>query len=201
VAMDEKTALEEIAYIKKIIDDSRKTIIYNGREFIFWGILVSIGMVFTYFGEILHKYTNIFLFWFILIAIGWLYAGYNAYVDKKKAKKATFSNKIIGAVWLTFGITSSMIGFVGTYSHGINPDYLNAIFASLLAAQYYITGIIVNYKLFKNLSFFWWLGSAIMFLFPGNYVFLLMAAMMICFQVIPGIIIYRKYKKEMNTIS
>jgi hypothetical protein len=199
--MDEKQALEDLGYIKKIIEDSRRTIIYSGKEFIFWGILASFGMLMTYVLDILHIYFYIFWFWIFIVAIGWIYSFYLSFNKRKRPHKTTFANKVLGSVWLANGIAMSIIGFIGTYSKGINPEYLNAIFASLLGTSYFISGIIVDYKTFIYLSFCWFLGSIVMFFFPGLHTFLIMAGMMIFFQILPGIGIYKKYKKELTANS
>jgi hypothetical protein len=190
--MDEKQALEELTYIKQIIDESRKTIIYNGKDYIFWGIIVAFGML-------LHVFIYIYWLWLIIVAVGWSYSFYLHFTQRKKRRKSTFAGKIIWSVWLANGIGMSIIGFIGTYSHGVNPAYLNAIFASLLATAYFISGMIVDNKIMRVLSILWWCGSIAMFFFPGDHTFLIMAAMMILFQVIPGIIIFKEYKKEIGS--
>jgi len=37
--MDEKTALEEIRFIRSVMEESKKSIVYNGKDYIFWGIM------------------------------------------------------------------------------------------------------------------------------------------------------------------
>ena len=46
--MDEKTALEEIQFIRKIIEGSKRKIVYNGIDYIVWGAIVITGMILQY---------------------------------------------------------------------------------------------------------------------------------------------------------
>ena len=46
--MDEKTALEELQFIRKVIDEGKKSVVYNGKDYIFWGLIVIVGMMATF---------------------------------------------------------------------------------------------------------------------------------------------------------
>jgi hypothetical protein len=197
--MDEQHAFEEIAYIKKIIEDSRKSIIYSGKEFIFWGILASIGMIGTEILEILHLYLNILWFWVIIIGIGWLFAIYNYFKEQKSRRIYSFAEKIVKVVWVGCGISMALIGFLGPYTRGLHYNYINSALAAILGSAYFITGFIIDSKLLRLLSFLWWLGSILMFLFFSAYNLWIMAGMMILFQVVPGIMFYKNSKKERSS--
>ena len=43
--MNEKAAAEELVFIKNIINESRKSFALNGKPFIFWGIVIVIGLL------------------------------------------------------------------------------------------------------------------------------------------------------------
>jgi len=200
--MDDIKAKEELEFIKKIIEDSRKDIVYNGMDYIFWGLIVAIGMIINYFMEILrYRFMHFFWIWVIIIAIGWTFSIFTYFVKGKKERKKTFSNKIVGSVWGACGIAMTICGFIGTLTNAINHNYISPTLCTIVGVGYYITGVIFENKWIKYFSFGWWIGSLIMYFYPGDYTMLLMAFMMICFQVIPGFIFYIESKKQVASIQ
>ena len=198
--MDEKTAIDELQFIKKVIEDSRKSITYNGLDYIFWGIIVIVGMLIQYFAILSHYYFNFFWIWVVLIPIGWALSIFNG-ISKKEKMPRTFTGRIITSVWVAIGIGMTLLGFIGTFSHGINPMFVSPILSVCLGTGYFITGKIIEAKWVSNLAFGWWIGAVVLFFYPGIHSLLIMALMMLFFQTVPGIIIYRKYIKEQELKS
>ncbi len=195
--MDDKTALEEIRFIRSVMEESKKSIVYNGKDYIFWGIIVMIGMISTYIFHMSHIYFNYFWIWVVLIPIGWMYSLYNRRVYKIKFP-TTYAGRIIVSVWGSAGIAMSIIGFLGTYSGTIKPMAISPILCIILGSAYFITGKVVGVKWISYLSLGWWIGGVLLLYVTSIYSFLIMALLMLLFQTIPGMIIYRKYKKEVD---
>ncbi|MCX7878150.1 MAG: hypothetical protein N2510_05840, partial [Ignavibacteria bacterium] len=61
--------------------------------------------------------------------------------------------------------------------------------------SYSVSGEIQQMNWFKFISLGWWSGGILLFIFPGLHSLLVFAVMMICFQLIPGVILYRRFKK------
>lgn len=195
--MDNKTAIDDLQFIKRIIADSKTTIIYNGKEYIFWGVIVSIGLLLVYFNFIFSYKINSFYLWVVIIGIGWIYSFLSSRKRKRDYRTITFAGKILGVVWLATGIGMTIIGFLGTVSGAIDRIFVSPLLSVLLGVAFLITGYIHNEGWIKFLSVGWWLGAIYMFFFPGIQTVLIMAAMMTFFQVVPGLYLYNKYKKEM----
>jgi len=193
--MDEKNALEDIQFIRKIINESKRSVIYSGKDYIFWGILVFIGMLATYIFVNVHFYFNYIWVWVVLIPIGWGYSLYNRARQKVKYP-STFVGKIISAVWGAAGVGMTLIGFVGTYSGTVSPNSIAPILCIIMGGAYFATGVAVESKWFRNLSFAWWIGGIVLLFVVSITGLLIMAFLMLAFQVIPGLIIYNKFKKE-----
>lgn len=194
--MDENMALEELQFIKKVIEDSKRSIIYNGIHYIVWGILVILGMCATYAVVVNRMNFNYIWIWIVVAAVGWIFSFYLG-LKSKHEQPHTFSNKIIGVVWLAAGIGMMILGFIGPASGSLHPVYISPVLSVVLGMGYLITGQIVESKWLSYLSLGWWSGAVYMFFFPGDHTLIVMAIMMLFFQTIPGIIMYRKYKQEM----
>jgi len=194
--MDEKTALEELQYIRQIIEETKKAVIYNGKDYIFWSVLVIIGMLSTYIFHMSGLHFNYFWIWVVLIPIGWVYSIRNR-IKLREKHPSTYSGKLIGAVWIAAGIAMTIVGFIGPMMGTINPMAISPIACIIMGSAYFVSGKIVEVKWLGNLSFGWWIGGILLLFVTSIHSFLIMALLMLFFQTLPGIIIYRKYKKNM----
>lgn len=197
--MQESTAQQELSFIKKIMEDSRRIIVDDGLDFIFWGIVASTGLIITYLLIITEKWEYIKWTWIVLIAIGWIFSISRGIKREKKKTAFTFTGKILSATWAACGITMTIIGLIGIFTEAIKGIYISPSVSLVLGIAYAVTGTVYKNKWIASLSIGWWIGSIFMFVLPGIHNILMMAIMMLVFQIIPGITLYNRYKKELNS--
>jgi hypothetical protein len=198
--MNENAAVEELAFIKNIIKESRKSYALSGKPYIFWGILIVVGLFLEYFRGIdIIDFDYMFFVWIFLIGIGWGYAYYESKKHKRESKTISLAGKILGGVWLACGVSMTIFGFLGTISGAIKGVYVSPVLSLVLAIAYFVTGVVYDYKWQRNLSVGWWAGAIFMFFFPGEHTILIMALMMIGLQIVPGIILLNKVKALKTT--
>lgn len=188
--------LQDIQYMKQIVNDSRKLIVDGGIDFIVWGILIICGLLITYIDVTMpgNQYSD--FAWIILVLFGWMFSIIRWYKNKSKEKTTTFAGRITGSAWLASGITMSIIGFVGPATSAYHGVYISPLMASILGLAFYVSSTLYDSKLMKGISIAWWIGSIYMFVDPGIHTIIVMAALMFFLQLVPGIILYRKYKAE-----
>ncbi|MGE5353580.1 MAG: hypothetical protein ACM3P0_15955 [Acidobacteriota bacterium] len=194
--MNDQTALEDLQYIRKVIENSKRALIYNGMDYIVWGILVIVGLMATYVLAVSRIYFNYFWVWLVLVAAGWMFSAAGNKKSKDRLPR-TFSDRIVSSVWLSSGIAMSILGFIGPSSGAFSAYYISPMLSVVLGAAYFITGNILESRWFTYLSIGWWAGAIVMFFLPGIHSLFIMALMMLFFQTVPGIIIYIKYKQGM----
>jgi hypothetical protein len=194
--MEKQQAELEINMIKQIIDDSKKIVVDDGKGFIIWGVLIVIGLLGTYFFIPLRLYEYISLLWIAVIGIGWVYTIIIHAVKDHKKKVKTFAGKILGALWFSCGVSMTIVGFVGTGTGSYGAYTISPLMSVILGIAYFVTGIIYGRAWVRNLAIGWWIGAIVTFIWTGMYSLLVFAVMMIALQVIPGIILYSKFKNE-----
>ena len=194
--MEEKQALDELRFIKKVIEDSQKIIADNGMGYIVWGVLIVIGMLGGYVKFKLRLEFDYILAWVILIPLGWIFSYFMYKKPKNKVRVETFAGKMMGTLWFSIGFGMTVAGFVGYFSRAISGEYISPVMAIFLGSAYYITSALNNQKWFKIIGVLWWIGGIVMFYVGGIDSFLIMAFLITVGQIIPGIILYRKHKKQ-----
>lgn len=196
--MNEKIAMDELQFIKKIIEDSKASIVYNGKDYIVWGLLVTIGLLLDYSAYVFKLNMNFILFWGVIIGLGWIFSFFSYKKRKTECNPKTFAGKILGGVWLATGTAMTIVGFIGIPSGAIPGQSISAVLSTFLGMAFIVAGFIHNETWMKYLSVGWWIGAVYMFYFPGIHTVFVMALMLLCFQVIPGVYFYQKYKKEVE---
>ncbi|HMS65564.1 MAG TPA: hypothetical protein PKD83_09965 [Ignavibacteria bacterium] len=200
--MEYKKAEIELTVIKKIMEDSRRINIDNGIHYIFWGVLVTIALLINYIMLLTNTNANyIGMIWFILMISGAIIDMLIGRKQSRTAKVHTYAGSILGSLWLASGIAMFMFGFLGTMTKAYNPIFISPIISVSLGISYFTSGAIQQINWLRNISFGWWIGAAIMFIFPSIHTLLIFAIMMICLQVIPGIMLNKKSKREISEES
>jgi hypothetical protein len=189
-------AQQELAFIKKVITDSRTAISDDGKGLIVWGVLVTIGMVIMYVTFQLDYNIPKILLWAVLIGLGWVYTLVHEMQRGRKKRFSTFGGRILGSVWLGCGIVMTIIGFLSPATGAVKPWAIVPIACLVIGIGYLVTGVIHDDRWIRVASLGWWLGGITMMLWPGYYMFLLFGAMMIVFQITPGVRLYRQWKSQ-----
>ncbi len=195
--MEEKQALDELQFIKKVIQDSQRIIADNGLGYIIWGIIITVGMLIGYAKFTMGWNLNYIWVWVILISLGW-FISFWLYKrpNRKHYKVETFAGKVIGRLWFSFGISMTVIGFGSQLTNAIRGDYISGVMAIILGSAYYLMSALNDLNWFKVIGVVWWIGGLVIFYFGGLASLLIMAILMIFGQIVPGIILYRKFKKQ-----
>lgn len=192
--MIESEVFDELHFIKKIVEDSRRSLIDNGMGYIVWGIIVFWGLIGNYTFHILKVSFYSYYSWMALIAAGWLWT-YFYYKDRiSKHRARTFAGKLNSSIWLSAGIAMTIIGFAGVHSGAVRGMFVSALISVVLGIAYFLSGIVNDYKPLKYVALGWWAGALLMMYVPKLNGALVMAVMMLFLQILPGIVIYKKSK-------
>ncbi len=194
----EVKAQDELTYIKKVMEDSQRVLVGDAHYYIIWGILIVLSLLGTYAAITLEEFKAIGLIWIVMIGAGWVYSFIRGYRQQRRDRHSSFGGKIINGVWIGSGVAMTLIGFVGSISGAVKWWAITPLMAIIMGTPYLITGIAHGLRWLRNIAFVWWIGGVVMLVWPGTYALLVFAAMMISCQIIPGFVLYRKWKRELG---
>ncbi|OQY38522.1 MAG: hypothetical protein B6226_03545 [Candidatus Cloacimonetes bacterium 4572_65] len=200
-------AKESLDFIKSIVEDNRKVSLSSGMPSIIWGVFVIIALVATYIGAT----NSIQSGWYYMIA--WTASCFTAWVimfitERKKCREevSTYSQKLLGLVWMSHGMMMMMLSLVGSVSGTINPFAISPLMGTVLGSAYFINGVLNDYQWLRIVGITWWVTSAMLFLLVrtpigGANILLYFAGLMIFLQILPGIkleMLWRDASRESN---
>jgi hypothetical protein len=193
---------DELQYIRTIIADSRASFVEDGKPYIIWGLIVAVGMGITYLSALTQRDLYAGFVWMGLVLFGWGTIIYYIVTKKKQGARArSFIDRIQGAIWGACGGTLGLaVILINVVRHSgdtpsIHPLYACFVSSLILGIAYFLSGIANDLNWLRNIGFAWWAGAIAMYLWPTVHVLGIYAGMLILFQVIPGIILQRRYKR------
>lgn len=195
---------EELLYIRKIMAESRGQVADDGKPSIIWGLIVCIGLLFTYY-EAVNGGDIAGWIWLGLSVCGWIYMFGWVRRKRQRQRVRTFADRITGAIWGSVGISITLFVFETQISYLIDrPVELHPIFIAygvsfFLAIGYYISGILYEIPWLKWFGIGWWAVAIVFIFWPGLHTLLIYAGAELFLQVLPGILLLRKYQSTQRS--
>ena len=122
------------------------------------------------------------------------------YISKKQKqqKVVTYTDYIVGFVWITFAIVIILLGFVvGMLTTGEYYTHIIHILLAIYGMPVFLTGIIVRFKPLTIGGIACWALCIIStFIKIYDYQFLLIPVAMLVAWIIPGYLLRAKYKQQ-----
>jgi hypothetical protein len=194
--MEQQAAQEQLEFIKKVIEDSRKLLIYDGKDMIVWGLLVAVGMIMMYARfETALTFPVVWL-WVTLIGLGWLYSIWKGIQKTKIHRVSTFSGKMMASIWIACGVSMTITGFGLTTSGIIQGPAIIPIMSLFMGVAYFTSGTVLGMRYLYVAGFSWWGAALLTAFWPGSHTFLIFGLLIIFFHLIPGVLFYKKWKSE-----
>lgn len=190
----------EISFIKKVMEDSRRATLDNGKYYILWGVIVGIASILTYIG-VKQKIEGNFINWVWMncIITGWVFSIIFGIKDRKKERNKTFAGRMIMHTWIGAGFTMAVIAFVGIPAKVIPYDAICPVIAAIAGGANYISSRVQKSPFILVVAFGWWIGAGIMFFMKGIDIILFYGILLSLFSIIPGFVLYFRWKKELAT--
>lgn len=188
--MNHDDARAELAYIRRLMDDTRQATVVGGGYFIVWGIAIGLGVLATWLRITNAWQVPPFTSWVVCLALGGIGTFWLVQREKRDAVQAP-AGRLIGMVWMAMGISVLILFFAGVASGNLDGRLMPALSSAFVGGAVFLTGTLSGLNWLRNLAAAWWLGATAMLLWPGPHVLLLMGAMLLALYVIPGIVLIR----------
>lgn len=196
--MEKDKAQEDLQFIRRMLDETRRTVADNGLHYINWSIMPAIGIIGTYL-IVLTQSQPLFIFWLwvAVVAAGWIIS-YFLGLKGKNNRSRNFAERILSAVWVGAGITMTITAFAGMLSESFTPQVIPAMIATIMGIPYLISGMVYDLKWFKSLAVIWWIAGLCFFFLNSFHTLGLLGLLMILCQTVPGFYLYKTYGNQIE---
>ncbi len=186
---------DSLLLINNMINQAKNRFSENGFLYLLWGWLIF----FCAIGHFVLIKLDLFKHPEIIWASCWLAVIYQIFYLTKRSKKETvktYSENIIGFVWMSFGITMGIISFIVGKTN--NWELINSLLLMLYGTPTFLSGVVMRFKPLKVGGIICWVLAVVSAYLLPIYVLLLLAVAVIAAWIIPGYILRRKYLLENN---
>lgn len=188
--------LESIALIESMINKARNRFSEGGHLYLLWGWVIFVCSVGQFILMNVFQYKYNYAIWFITW-IAFLYQMRYMFRKNKKRKVKTYTDSLIGYVWLAFIISMFVIAFViGSRLGSQAYIVVYSVFLVAYGVPSFLSGTILRFKplIFGGLSC--WSLALISAFIPAHYHLLLIGAAMILAWIVPGYLLQSKFKTQ-----
>ena len=187
---------DSIQLIESMINKAKNQFDENGHLYLLWGWVVFFCSTSQFI--LLHflRYERHYLVWLCT----WLVVIYQViYLSRKRkhARVRTYTDEIIGYVWLAFVISMLLIAFI-LAKGGATKVYtiINPAFLALYGIPTVLSGVILRFTPLKIGGLCCWLLSVAATFLRYDYQLLMIAAAMLVAWIIPGYLLSAKSRKS-----
>ncbi len=190
--MDRIQAQSDLAFIKKVMEDSRKRLEESGLPYIIWGALSILGTGLTYGAVFLELWAAIPWIWVGFGLVGGMATFIYMRIHRRNSPR-TFADGLYAVVWAGVLLFFLVIGICLFIIRLFDLRLIMAITAGGMGLAYFVSSAISRNRWVFAFSFAWWAGSIVMALIDGFYAPLLLSGLVLACELVPGIVLHARY--------
>ena len=194
--MDEARAQEDIALIRRLLEDARTVVVDRGRHFIIWGWISAVGSVLTYLYVTGAAGPHPGVTWGVLLAVGWGASMVVGWRDARRARVTTAARRLLSVVWVSAAVSLTLVALAGMFGGVLGSRALPGVLSVVLGAPILVTMRLTGERWLGLVAAGWWAGGAVLLFVPGPYALLLIAAMSLLLMVAPGLVLSAKARRR-----
>jgi uncharacterized membrane protein len=189
---------ESLAIIESMINKAKNQFSENGFMYLLWGWVILFCSLAQFILKTVVDYPKHYLVWmltWVAVLVQIIYLSRR----ERRRKVKTYTDDIVGYVWMTFVILMMLTGFLIGRSPGIRSETLiTIIFLALYGMPTFLSGIILKFRpLVIGGICCWVLTVGSVFVSP-DYRLLFLAAAVVIAWIIPGYLLRARYRQENN---
>ena len=187
------TEKESLRLINEMIGKAKQSYVTKGIASIVWGVLIIICSLLTW-AQVRYKFALGFDVW-LLVFVAVIPQLYFSIKEKKEKHFVAHDEITMRYLWSTFGICIFILTFYDQY---FGSDNTASLYMMLYGIPTFITGGIFKFKPMIIGGLICWILSVVSVFTPFSTDMLFMAGCGLFAWLLPGIILWDKYKKQQS---
>lgn len=188
--MNEDAARDDIAFIRRTMEQGRRVAVTWGADTLVWGIAIAIGYFGTY-ARVRGLWTvDTAWLWIACIVLPWAYSLRRLLHHWD----APASPMILGLkmLWLACGIFLTILGVAAIFTGEPSGWWMNAVPAGVIGIGFFVSSFLCDLAWMRWIAVIAWVGELALFLLRTRPAALLLAgALMLVLLALPGFVLMR----------
>lgn len=189
--MTQHDALQDLAYIRQVMEQTRRYTAAKGVFFVIWGVAVGIALLLTWLQILGHVGGTNFEVWIGTMFTGWVLTMYFAWRQNRESAVPHHAF-LIGMNWTAVGIAMGLAYFVGVPMKTIGFHAIPGLSALFVGVGIFNTGHLSGIRWLAGVGVVWLLCGGLMLAWPGLHTLLLMAVLLLFGQIVPGLVLMQQ---------
>ncbi|MBL7702375.1 MAG: hypothetical protein JNM14_09000 [Ferruginibacter sp.] len=184
---------DSLQLIDSMINQAKNRFSENGFLYLLWGWLILICSV----GHFIFIKLDLFRHPEIIWASTWLAVIFQVFYLLRKRKKdtvRTYSENIVGYVWMVFGVSMGMISFILSKTNSWEAMY--PLLLMMYGMPTFLSGVIMRFLPLRVGGIICWCLSLVSVVVTSIYILLLLGAAVIAAWIVPGYLLRKKYNQQ-----
>jgi hypothetical protein len=194
--MDQDAAREEIAFIRRTIEQGRRIAGAWSPDMLVWGVAIAIGYFGTYARVRGYWTTDPNWLWLACILLGWAYTLRRLAARLFAREPDALAERRLAApltmLWFGCGIFLTVLGLACILSGERNTWWINPTVAGVMGVGFFVSSFLSNVVWLRWVGVAWWVGELAAFALRDRAEGLLLAgALMLVLFALPGLVLMR----------
>ncbi len=190
------SSADSLALIESMINKAKNQFSENGHLYLLWGWVVFICSLGQYLGMRILKIQESYYVW-ILTWVAVIYMIIYLVKNKKKRRVVTYTDELLGAIWIAFSIVMCLSGFILGQTMGTRfYELLNPIYLTIYGMPTFISGVVLKFRPLKTGAAVCWVLAVLSTFIPVTEHLLLIAIAMVAAWIIPGYLLKQRYNNQ-----
>jgi hypothetical protein len=189
--MTQHDALQDLAYIRQVMEQTRRYTAAKGVFFVIWGVAVSLSLLLTWLQIERVIGGSQWLIWIPATFIAWGLTLWFAWREHHSSA-APHHAHLIGMNWTAIGVAMMAIYFVGVGRGTIGYGAICGLSALLVGIGIFNSGHLSGLRWLAVVGALWLVNGAAMLAWPGLHTLPWMAALLVLCQIGPGLVLMRE---------
>lgn len=192
--MNEDTAREDIAFIRRTMEQGRRIAGAWSPDMLVWGVAVAIGYFATYARVRDYWTVDSDWVWVACIVLGWAYSlrrvPARLFAPQPDAQRADAAP--LSMLWFACGIFLTILGLAAIISAERGSWWINPVAAGAMGIGFFVSSFLSSVTWLRWVGIAWWAGEVAAFaLHRRAEGLLLMGALMLLLLAVPGFVLMR----------
>jgi len=177
------TGEQSLSIIAGMINHARNRFSETGTLYLLWGFVIFVCCITQFIMLHFFNNENAYYVWYVTWIVA-IYQFYYLFKKRKREKVKTYTDEIVGYVWLTLIICGFIMVFILIKQKAY--ENINPLILVLYGMPTFLSGIILKYKPLIIGGISCWVLALLSPLVPLEYHLLLLACAVIVAWIIPG---------------